>query len=188
MRNVALFGQMASGKSTISKALVDSGYIQLAFAQPLKNISELAYGKIDKSGEYEVTKLDGLVELVSGREVLQRVGQSIKSHDRDFWLKCFFGSAQNYLDTPLCVDDGRFAFERDSLAAEGWLIVGIDTPERVRRERYITIYGRYPTSVELNHQSEIELPGIIDNADMVVSGTGDPYDNVRLILESADRA
>ena len=184
-KNIALFGQMASGKSSIAAALVDSGYVQLAFAQPLKNISELAYGKIDKSGEYEVTGLDGSVSLISGREVLQRVGQSIKGHDRDFWLRCFFNSSKNYLDTPLVVDDGRFTFERDALTREGWVIVGIDTPERVRRERYLTVYGRYPTQVELRHQSEIELPEIISNADVIVDGTEDPYENVRFILKYA---
>lgn len=185
MRNVALFGQMASGKSTISKALVDSGYIQLAFAQPLKNISELAYGKVDKSGEYLITTPEGKHQYISGREVLQRVGQSIKEHDRDFWLRCFFRSADHYLDNPLVVDDGRFEFERNALAAREWLVVGIDTPEGVRRERYLTVYGRYPTKVELNHQSEIELPGIIEAAPLVVSGVDDPYDNVRKILNAA---
>jgi hypothetical protein len=185
LRNVALFGQMASGKSSIAAALVDSGYVQLAFAQPLKNISELAYGKIDKSGVYQVTDLDGTDSTISGREVLQRVGQSIKSHDRDFWLRCFFNTSSNYLDTPLVVDDGRFLFERDSLRGKGWLVVGINTPERVRRERYQTVYGRLPTEVELNHQSEIELPDIIQQAHIVVNGTADPYENVRVILRAA---
>lgn len=187
MKNVALFGQMASGKSTISSALVDSGYTQMAFAQPLKNIAELAYGKINKSGEYSVTKLDGRVEVISGREVLQRVGQSIKAHDRDFWLRCFFNSARHYLDTPLVVDDGRFLFERDALVRQGWLIVGIDTPEKVRRERYLTVYGRYPTPVELNHQSEVELPEIIDSAMLILDGTQDPYLNVKQILQEASQ-
>lgn len=185
MRNIALFGQMASGKSAIASALVDAGYVQLAFAQPLKNISELAYGKVDKSGEYEVTSLEGVVHIVSGREVLQRVGQSIKSHDRDFWLRCFFRAATHYLDTPLVVDDGRFAFERDALAAKEWLIVGIDTPEGVRRERYKAVYGRPPTEVELNHQSEIELPEIIASANIIIDGEADPYANVRQLLEEA---
>ena len=74
MRNIALFGQMASGKSSIAAALVDSGFIQLSFAQPLKNIAELAYGKIDKSGEYDVTGLDGSISIISGREVLRKSG------------------------------------------------------------------------------------------------------------------
>lgn len=187
MRSVALFGQMASGKSTISSALVDSGYAQMAFAQPLKNIAELAYGKIDKSGEYSVTTLDGKVEIISGREVLQRVGQSIKSHDRDFWLRCFFNSARHYLDTPLVVDDGRFLFERDALADNDWLIVGIQTPESVRRQRYLTLYGRYPTASELSHQSEVELPEIINSAPIILDGTQDPYLNVKQILQEASQ-
>jgi|WetSurMetagenome_2_1015567.scaffolds.fasta_scaffold809888_1 hypothetical protein len=181
MKNVALFGQMASGKSAIAAALVDSGYIQMSFAQPLKNISELAYGKIDKSGEYTVTSLDGIEQVISGREVLQRVGQAIKEHDRDFWLRCFFRAADNLLDQPIVVDDGRFAFERDALSRRGWLIVGIDTPKAVRMERYRMIYGRYPTDVEMSHQSEIELPDIIVNADIILDGTDDPYMNLRAI-------
>lgn len=188
MRNVALFGQMASGKSSIAAALVDAGYTQLAFAQPLKNIAELAYGKIEKSGVYEVTGLDGTVSEISGREVLQRVGQSIKSHDRDFWLRCFFNSAKNYLDSPLVVDDGRFTFERDALSSRGWLIVGISTPEGVRRERYLAVYGRYPTTVELSHQSEVELPSIIWDAELTIKGTDDPYMNAKEIMRHAKRA
>lgn len=182
MRNVALFGQMASGKSAIAQTLVDSGFVQLSFAQPLKNISELAYGKIDKSGEYAITNLDGSRDTVSGREVLQRVGQSIKSHDRDFWLKCFFRTGENYGDNPLVVDDGRFVFERDALRERGWLIVGIHTPEGIRRERYRNTYGRYPTEVELSHPSETELPHIIESADLMLSGTNSPFSNATEIL------
>lgn len=185
MKNVALFGQMASGKSAIAAALVDSGYVQLAFAQPLKNIAELAYGKIDKSGTYTVTSIDGDVHTISGREVLQRVGQSIKEHDRDFWLNCFFRTVSSYESLPIVVDDGRFAFERDALRARGWLIVGIDTPLDVRMERYKAVYGRYPTVMELSHQSEVELPSIIETADLIVNGTGDPYLNASRVREAA---
>lgn len=185
MKNIALFGQMASGKSVIASALVDMGYIKLAFAQPLKNIAELAYGKIDKAGFYTVTSLDGVESTISGREVLQRVGQSIKSHDRDFWLRCFWRTADIHSNSRLVVDDGRFIFESDSLRSRGWFIVGIDTPEDVRRKRYHHLYGRYPTEVELTHQSEIELPRIIQSADMLVDGTADPYENVRSIIENA---
>ena len=188
MKNVALFGQMASGKSAIAAGLVDSGFIQMAFAQPLKNISELAYGKVDKSGLYTVTNLDGVESTISGREVLQRVGQSIKSHDRDFWLRCFFRQVNLMDNNAIVVDDGRFEFERDALRDGGWLIVGIDTPEDVRLQRYHNVYGRYPTRAELTHQSEIELPGIIDTADMLVDGRDDPYENVRSILERAVEA
>lgn len=188
MKNVALFGQMASGKSAIAAALVDSGYVQLAFAQPLKNISELAYGKIDKSGTYSVTSLDGEASDISGREVLQRVGQAIKAHDRDFWLRCFFRSAASYDSLPIVVDDGRFRFERDALRARGWLIVGINTNYQVRMDRYKAVYGRLPTEREMNHESEVELPSIINTADLIILGTDDPYLNAQRIRDAAYEA
>lgn len=184
--NVALFGQMAAGKSSISRMLVDSGYTRLSFAGPLKNISELAYGPIEKSGQYPVTdERTGLESFISGREVLQRVGQSIKSHDRDFWLRCFFRTAQNYGNTPLVVDDGRFIFERDSLRDNGWLIVGINTPWATRRERYRDSYGRYPTAEEETHASEVEIPQILLNCDMLVDGTESPFVNADKIVRRA---
>jgi hypothetical protein len=152
---------MAAGKSTVAEALVDAGYHRMSFAAPLKNVAALAYGRVDKSARYEVTSIDGETTDISGREVLQRVGQSIKGHDRDFWLRCFLRDAGNYGDTPLVVDDGRFLFERDALRSAGWLIVGINTASSVRHQRYETLYGRAPTPEEENHESEREVPEIV---------------------------
>ncbi len=181
--NIALFGHMASGKSSIAQALIDIGYVRLAFAQPLKDISELAYGPIDKSGKYTVVGLDGAEETISGREVLQRVGQSIKTHDRDFWLRCFFRTATTFGRNPLVVDDGRFLFECDALREKGWLIVGVAVPVEVRRERYLAAYGRYPTPEEESHQSEVEIPDIIAGADLLLDGTDSPLYNASIITE-----
>jgi hypothetical protein len=185
LRNVALFGQMASGKSSIAQVLIDQGYTRMSFAGPLKNISELAYGPIDKSQTYSVTSMDGDEELISGREILQRVGQSIKTHDRDFWLRCFFRAADTFERNDLVVDDGRFRFECESLRERGWLIVGIAVPVSVRRERYLTLYGRYPTPEEESHQSEVEIPDIIAGADLLLDGTDSPLYNGKIILERA---
>lgn len=181
--NIALFGNMASGKSSIANYLIDNlGYARIAFADPLKSISELAYGKIDKTGEYEVTSNTGVITVISGRQVLQRVGEVVKNHDRDFWLKCFFNTAQRYENHPLVVDDGRFLFERDALVDNDWLIVGVDTPVEVRMERYLETYGRMPNPEELVHQSEIEIPLIIESADVIISGEGPVGELVDKIL------
>jgi dephospho-CoA kinase len=185
VRNVAIFGQMAAGKSTIAAALVEAGYHRMSFAAPLKNVAALAYGKVGKSDTYRVTALDGTVSEISGREVLQRVGQSIKAHDRDFWLQCFLRDSANYLDTALVVDDGRFLFERDALRAKGWLIVGVNTSHSVRMQRYETLYGRVPTEAEQNHQSEVEVPTIVQEADLILQGTDDPYWTAKKILDKA---
>jgi hypothetical protein len=183
MRNVALFGKMSAGKSTIAAALSDAGYHKLSFATPLKNVAALAYGRVDKSSVYDVTSLAGDVSSVSGREVLQRVGQSIKSHDRDFWLRCFIRDAANYTGFPLVVDDGRFLFERDYLRSSDWLIVGVSCDTSVRLQRYQTLYGRYPNAEEMHHESEQEVDQIIQMAPLILQGTDDPYYNAKKILE-----
>lgn len=187
MRSVALFGQMASGKSSIANILIEEGFIRMSFAGPLKSIAELAYGPVDKAANYRVTRLeDGREHILSGREILQGVGQSIKSHDRDFWLRCFFRSADNLAPNPLVVDDGRFTFERDALRERDWLVVGIQTPREERHARYLAAYGRYPTPEEESHQSEIELPDIIAAAELRIDGTDSPIHNAGRILELAD--
>lgn len=185
MRNVALFGQMYAGKSTIAVALTDAGYHRMSFAGPLKNVAALAYGTIDKTGDYVVTQnSEAAVQYYkSGREILQEVGQSLKDVDRDFWLKCFFRDAGNYLDQPLTVDDGRFMFEFEALKDKGWLSVGILTPDTVRWQRAVMLNGREPTPKEKNHASEVEVPKILERCDILVDGTADPYYNVKRILD-----
>jgi len=192
--NVALFGQMYAGKSTIADAMADAGYHRISFAAPLKNVAALAYGTINKSQDYGIVS-EGVVDAAgtmkpwtttkSGRQILQEVGQTIKQVDRDFWLKCFFRDSDNYLDTPLIVDDGRFLFEYEALAARGWLAVGIMTPDTVRWQRAVSLNGREPTPAEKNHPSETEIPDIIARCDIVVDGTADPYSNAKRILDVA---
>lgn len=179
---------MAAGKSTIAAALEDAGYHRMSFAAPLKNIAALAYGPISKSEMYEVTPREEGYDkhLVSGREILQDIGQYMKYVDRDFWMKCFLRDAQRYDTMPLVVDDGRFLFERDMLRRNGWFIVGIDTPQDVRYDRYQTLYGRRPTESEANHESERDVPEIIRTADVIVDGTEEAYVNVKKILGLAD--
>ena len=187
MRNVALFGSMAAGKSTIAAALEDAGFHRMSFAAPLKNIAALAYGNVVKGEMYEVTPLMPGYDkhLISGREILQGIGQTIKSVDRDFWVKCFLRDAARYAGMPLVVDDGRFLFERDILKENGWLIVGIDTPDDVRYDRYQTLYGRRPTRDEATHESEREVPEIVQTADIILDGTTEAYKNVAVILKEA---
>ena len=182
MRNVALFGHMGSGKTTIADSLSRAGYQRISFSGPLKAVAELAYGKIDKGSDYEVVDAEGNKRKVSGREILQGVGQTIKDVDRDFWMKCFMRQVISFGDTPLVVDDGRFLFEWNELASDGWLTVGVNCHESVRMQRYESIYGRGPTEAEMNHQSEIEVPDILNRCSIILQGTDDPFENVRKIM------
>jgi hypothetical protein len=186
LRNVALFGHMGAGKTTIADALSRAGYQRVSFAGPLRAVSELAYGKIDKGKMYQVTSPEGELRNLSGREILQGVGQSIKSLDRDFWLRCFWRTSETFRDTPLVVDDGRFLFEFEALSGRGWLTVGVNAATAVRMQRYEAVYGRTPTESELNHQSELEIPDILNRCKVILQGTDDAYENVRKIMRYAE--
>lgn len=187
IKNVAIFGAMYSGKSTIAAALVDAGYVRVSFAGPLKNVASLAYGQVDKGKSYNVFSPDcGSVVSISGRQILQEIGEAVKDVDRDFWVKCFLRDSKRYLDQPLVLDDGRFQFELEALRNEGYLIVAVDTPQEVRLARARMIMGREPTATEMNHRSEIEIPFIIHSmADIVIDGQGDVYSQVGKIINAA---
>jgi hypothetical protein len=184
MKNVALFGHMASGKSTIAAALIESGgYTKGSFAKPLKEIAALAYGPVSKSSMYAIIDGEtGKNATVSGRQILQGVGQAMKTFDRHFWLNIFL---RTHLGGPYVLEDGRFLFERDALADRDWLIVGVTTPQSIRESRYITLYGRAPTLDEQTHASEMDINTIIQESDVIVQGIDDPYWNAKRILEKA---
>lgn len=184
IRNIAIFGAMYSGKSTIAAALTELGYVKVSFADPLKNVASLAYGPIDKSKFYPVSTYSDSSLEVSGREMLQRIGEAVKTVDRDFWVKCFLRDSKRYLDQPIVLDDGRFVFELEALKAEGFYTVCVDTPQEVRLARAKMILGRYPTAEELNHASEVEIPFITHKADLVVNGNEETYAQAGRIIEA----
>ena len=154
---------MYAGKTTLAQALVENhGYTRVAMAGPLKHLALLAYGEnVVKDKEYATTDLSsGEVTFKSGRAILQGIGQSIKTVDRDIWLKIFIGDTAQMAREPYVVDDVRFGFEAEYLRANGWGIVKVHTEEATRISRAMASTGRRPTDEELNHESEREVDDI----------------------------
>lgn len=178
LKNIAIVGKMYAGKTTLAEALVQHhGYTRVAMAGPLKQLALLAYGEnVVKDKEYAVTDLEtGEVAFKSGRAILQGIGQSIKSVDRDIWLKIFIGDTAQMGREPYVVDDVRFGFEAEYLRQAGWAIVKVATPDDVRIQRAKSSTGRVPTEAELNHESENE----VDNIDFDFAYRGDgPIEDV----------
>lgn len=161
MKNIAIVGKMYAGKTTLADALVELGYTKMAMAGPLKALGRFAYGPVEKDKSYETVNLEtGLVEMKSGRQILQQIGQSMKLVDRDIWLKCFINDANAMNGEPYVVDDVRFGFEADHLRRHGWLIVKIQTDTSIRIKRAVDLTGKQPTAAELNHESEKEVDDI----------------------------
>jgi hypothetical protein len=177
--NIAIVGGFAAGKTTLSEGLVQQGYTRVSFARYLKEILSTVYNDgapIEKTDEYEVTALDGSERTISGRQLLQEFGQSVKAMDRDFWIYSLFADIRSgrYGPQPYVTDDCRFPYEAEALRSAGFTIVKLDTPLETRISRYENTYGRKPTPEELVHPSEIELNDIVP--DYVIDGTKSPKD------------
>lgn len=189
MKNIAITGRMAAGKTTISDRLVQQHELtRVSFAGRLKEVASSVYGgglTIPKGATFPMTERGGLHFEVTGRELLQRLGQVVKDMDRDFWVKWLDADLQmgRYGAGPFVLDDMRFQFEADHLRRMGWLLVRVEVDDEVRRERYNRLYGRYPTAAEENHESEREVSRI--KVDLVVPGDGDVDETVLDILDVA---
>jgi energy-coupling factor transporter ATP-binding protein EcfA2 len=187
--NVAIVGKMGSGKSTLANHLVDvHKYTRVANAGALKALATMAYGPIDKGETYRVTERDEMAwdeqwkeREISGRQVLQGIGQIVKEFDRDFWLKAMMRDVATKGNGPFVCDDTRFPFEADFLRERGWLIVKLYVAKEVRAQRYESLYGRAPTEAELNHPSETEVDDIKE--DLGFSGESPVQDIVKGILD-----
>lgn len=172
--NIAIVGRMYAGKTTLATELVNQfGYTRVAMAGPLKQLALLAYGEdIVKDKDYPVVlRHDGRHTTKTGREILQGIGQAIKDVDRDIWLKMFINDTTRMGRFPYVVDDVRFDFEANYLREQGWTIVKVDTPDKVRMKRAASSTGRVPTHGELTHESEIGIDLI--KTDLVVPGDMD---------------
>lgn len=186
MSNLAIVGKFGAGKSTVAQILVDYyRFTRLSFAGRLKQVAADVFGNGDpiaKEGIYTVTKLDGESTFLSGRQVLQELGQSVKALDREFWIRWLMTDVDRglYGDGPFVIDDCRFPYEADALRARGFNIVLLTAPDEVRMERYELLYGRRPTEDEMNHPSEIEVDDI--TPDLVLTSTVQPELIVRSIL------
>jgi len=171
MYNVAIVGKMGAGKSSLANFLVDvHQYTRVANAGALKTLAQMAYGPIDKGETYRITQdymLGPQETEISGREILQGIGQTLKSFDRDIWLKAMVRSMES-LQGPFVCDDTRFPFEADFLRKQGWIIVKLYVPKEIRMARYKSLYGREPTDAEMSHPSETEVDQIEE--DLLLSG------------------
>lgn len=170
-RNVALFGKFCAGKTTLAYALEDLGFSRVSMAANMKQIVLDAYGTLDKGARVDVTRRDGTVETVTIRDVLQGLGEAVKTVDRDLWLRWLLRDTEVFRQ-PLVMDDARLLFEADALRKRGWLLVKVDTPDHVRILRHMTLYGSVPTEAQMFHTTEVELENVA--FDMVVDGITSP--------------
>lgn len=113
MARIALVGNMRSGKNTFSDVLVkEYGYTEIAFAGELKRICKELFPEQFRNGN-------------KPREILQNVGQCMRSIDYDVWVKALDRKIKQYDGKNLVITDVRYPNEVAYLRNNGFIIVQI---------------------------------------------------------------
>jgi len=173
--NIAICGKFCVGKTSVARELESEyGFVRVNMAANLKFVVESAYGTLDKSKYVPTTTRDGEFVLRSVREILQGIGESVKSIDRDLWLRWFLRDTETMTGLDLVLDDLRLPFEADALRERGWLIVKLEAPLDVRLIRHNRLYGRMPTETEMSHPTETLMDSI--EPDLIYDGSDDAAD------------
>ncbi|MFJ9549093.1 deoxynucleotide monophosphate kinase family protein [Streptomyces erythrochromogenes] len=175
-RHVALMGRARSGKDTAAARLVQRHqFVRVAFADPLRE-SAMALDPIvgaDASpyGALPI-RLSDLVkrygweraktEYPEVRRTLQRLGEAVREHDRDYWLRLALDKIRtaDRWGLPVVVTDCRYPNEAAALRAAGALLVRVDRPSLAEHQ-----------DQGAEHISETALAGYRPDAVLTNTGT-----------------
>ena len=138
--NIIIFGKMGAGKSTVARAIVHNFDVMFA---PM-HIASLGK-KI-----HSETRLHGS----ETREEMQRYGQAMREiFGIDVWCDSLHRQVlATKLDT--VIDDGRQVNELQYFADRGYVTIGVDAIDEVRRNRIVARTGKKPSIEEMNHDTE----------------------------------
>jgi hypothetical protein len=140
VHNIGLIGKARSGKDSAALHLVRTRqYTRLAFADPLKEMA-LSINPYIPTGYGVTVRLSALIADVGWeyakdtypevRRFLQRLGQSIRDQDEDYFanmLRRKLNNAEAW-NLPVVVADVRYPNEAEMLAARGFRMVRIVRP------------------------------------------------------------
>ncbi|MER5862215.1 hypothetical protein [Kitasatospora sp. NPDC002040] len=143
-RHVALLGRARAGKDSIGARLVHQfAFIRVAFADPLRDAAldldpivgaeRTAYGHLpvrlsDVVGRYGWERAKA--EHTEVRRTLQRLGEAVRTHDPDYWLRLALARVDvaEAWNLPTVVTDVRHTNEVEALRERGALVVRVERP------------------------------------------------------------
>lgn len=161
MHIVAFTGKKGSGKDTAAEALKKIGYKHLSFADPLREITNIAYGVTYEEMTDPILKEKKLdrYPFMSPRELLTKLGtQAFRDLiDQQTWVKALERRAREH--EKVVISDLRFLNEEKMLRANQGLIIRIINPRKQDNDEFT------------NHRSETEMDGISPDYTINNSGT-----------------
>lgn len=129
---ICFIGVLGSGKDHQSRKLVKEGYVQINFADELREMAWSILGWRPKNDEeYDLFKHSTIESFIpashknnktgftvslmgsTGRQFLQNLGSTMRERDPDYWVKCWFDKALKALSegNKVCCSDCRFLNE-----------------------------------------------------------------------------
>ena len=138
LKNIGFIGCMGSGKTTMANLVSEHfGHRRVSFASGVREVKDMLFK-----------------DYPNEREILQKIGMSMRSISNDVWIKYLFSKLSE--DKNYAIDDVRFINEVNYLITNGWLLFKLEVPtsERIRRLQKI---GKFKDNFEnLWHSSELE--------------------------------
>lgn len=121
-------GVIGSGKDYQCKKLTNEGFIQLGFADCLRDmVWKMLNWKPKNEEEYDLFK-KGLYPIpvygkLDGRLLLQRIGETMREIDPDFWVKQMKQKIERTISAghnKICISDVRYPNELKMLQSYSW--------------------------------------------------------------------
>ena len=120
MKNIAICGKMASGKTTLAHTLRDEANFEvMSLAGAVKRLGSDLFGMVEKD-----------------RPLLQQIGMKMREIRPTVWIDYLVSQADSVNESQYCVavDDVRFVNEAKRFKDEGWILVKMDIGEELQIE------------------------------------------------------
>ena len=120
---IAVHGPMCSGKTTISKIIMEynDSYKTYSFGKKVKDVA------------IDLFNMEG-----KDRSLLINVASKMREIDQDVWAKYVINQIEKDKNENCIIDDLRFQNEADFL--NDWIFISLITPKNVREERIKELY------------------------------------------------
>lgn len=138
---IGLSGKMCSGKSLVAQHLVKNyGFIELSFAQRLKELAEELFGVRTKDER--------------GRLILQQLANHLREIDANVWLRYLVASIPRTGN--VVVSDVRYPNEYQTLKSLGFKLIRMEQDRREQHRLIVENYQGLPL-ILLDDYSEVAL-------------------------------
>lgn len=158
---IAITGKRGAGKDSAAQGLYGLDYVHMSFADPLREIVQIAYGITLEEMLDPVLKEQPVpyYPYLSPRDILTKIGtQGFRDLiDDQTWVQCFLRRASKL--ERVVVSDLRFLNEERILRTVDATIIRVVNPNRV------------DTDEVSQHRSETEMDQIVPHFTLINDGT-----------------